>query len=173
MHGLDVRFFHFWRRHSFSAKTDRFLKFYTRLGDGYVWALFIAFFIFFYGKAALLLAIKHVIPALLVSLALYELIKLSVRRKRPFELLKSVNAEVPPLDKYSFPSGHTMNNLTVGFTVFADAPVIGWIMIFMPLTWGLLRVYYGVHWLSDVIGGACFAFLSFWLGRIIFSLLLQ
>jgi undecaprenyl-diphosphatase len=173
MHNLDLRFFHFWRRHSFSAKTDRFLRFYTRLGDGYVWVLVLVFLYLFYGKEALLLAIEHVIPAILVSLALYWVIKLSVRRRRPFELLESVAADVPPLDKFSFPSGHTMNNLAVGFTVFADAPGIGWIMIFMPLTWGLLRVYYGVHWLSDVIGGVCLGFLSFWLGQIIFSLFWQ
>ncbi len=173
MRDLDLRFFHFWRRHSFSAKTDKFLRFYTRLGDGYVWVLVIVFLYLFYGKEALFLTIERVIPVVLVSLALYWIIKLSVRRKRPFDLLKSVNAEVPPLDKYSFPSGHTMNNLAVGFTVFADAPGIGWIMIFMPLTWGLLRVYYGVHWLSDVIGGVCLGFLSFWLGQIIFSLFWQ
>ncbi len=173
MRDLDIRFFYFWRRHSFSAKTDKFLRFYTRLGDGYIWVLVTVFLYFFYGEEALFLSVKRVIPVILVSLAFYWAIKLSVRRRRPFELLKSVNAEVPPLDKYSFPSGHTMNNLAVGFTVFAVAPGIGWIMIFMPFTWGLLRVYYGVHWLSDVIGGAFFAFLSFWLGQIIFSLLLQ
>ncbi|MCL2101143.1 MAG: phosphatase PAP2 family protein [Fibromonadales bacterium] len=165
MHDLDVRFFYFWRRHSFSAKTDKFLRFYTRLGDGYVWVLVVAFLYFFYGEELLLVLVKQVIPVLLVSLAFYWVIKLSVRRKRPFQLLESVNAEVPPLDKYSFPSGHTMNNLAVGFMVFANAPAIGWIVIFMPLTWGLLRVYFGVHWLSDVICGIFLAFLSFWLGK--------
>jgi len=173
MRNLDLRFFHFWRRHSFSAKTDRFLRFYTRLGDGYVWALVVMLIYFFYGKTVLFDLIERAIPAVLLSLAFYWLIKLSVRRKRPFDLLNNVRAEVPPLDKYSFPSGHTMNNLAAGFTVFAEIQSVGWIMIVMPLTWGLLRVYYGVHWLSDVIGGLCLGFLSFWLGRIIFSILLQ
>jgi undecaprenyl-diphosphatase len=172
MHSLDLRFFHFWRRHSFSAKTDKFLRYYTRLGDGYVWALVAMFIYFFYGRAVLFNLIERSIPAILLSLAFYWLIKLSVRRKRPFDLLENVSAEVPPLDKYSFPSGHTMNNLAVGFTV-AEIQSIGWIMVVMPLTWGLLRVYYGVHWLSDVIGGVCLGFLSFWLGRIIFNILLQ
>ena len=168
MHNLDVRFFHFLRRYSFSVKTGKLLRFYTRLGDGYVWVLVIVFLYFFYGKDALFLTFKHVIPVIIVSLALYWAVKFIVRRKRPFDLLKNVNAEVPPLDKYSFPSGHAMNNLAVGFTVFADAPGIGWIMLFMPLTWGLLRVYYGVHWLSDVIAGIILGFLSFGLGRIMY-----
>jgi len=170
---LDLRFFRFWRRHSFSAKTDKFLKFYTRMGDGYVWILVIAYIYFFLGKADLFGIIERVIPAIFLSLFFYWVVKLSVRRKRPFDLLKEVNADVPPLDKFSFPSGHTMNNLAVGFTVFAEAPSIGWIMLLMPITWGFLRVYYGVHWLSDVIGGICLGFLSFWLGRIIFVMLLQ
>jgi undecaprenyl-diphosphatase len=173
MRNLDLRFFYFWRRHSFSARTDRFLRLYTRLGDGYVWALVIAVIYFFYGKETLFGLIEHAIFALLVSLALYWLIKLSVRRKRPFDLLEEVSAKVPPLDKYSFPSGHTMNNLAVGFMVFTEIPAIGWVMVAMPITWGLLRVYYGVHWLSDVIGGICLGFLSFWLGQMIFALLSQ
>jgi undecaprenyl-diphosphatase len=134
-----------------------------------VWALVVAFIYFFYGQSALLEVIKHVIPVIFLSLAIYWIVKLSVRRKRPFDLLKEVSADVPPLDKYSFPSGHTMNNLAVGFTVFAEIPSIGWIMLLMPITWGLLRVYYGVHWLSDIIVGIFLGFLSFWLGQIIFD----
>lgn len=166
---LDTCFFHFWRRHSFSPKVDKFLQFYTRMGDGYVWIVIVAFIYFFYGEYVLIDLIKRAIPTLLISLALYWLIKLSVRRKRPFDLLESVSAEVPPLDKFSFPSGHTMNNLAVGFTLFSVVPYIGWIMLFMPASWGLLRVYYGVHWLSDVIGGILLGFLSFLIGQFIFS----
>jgi len=167
----DIRFFRFWRRHSFSPKTDAFLRFYTRLGDGYVWALVVGIIFFFYGKDALLNLVEQVIPAIAISLALYWILKLSLRRKRPFDLLKDVSADVPPLDKYSFPSGHTMNNLAVGFVILAEVPQIGWVVVLMPITWGVLRVYYGVHWLSDVLGGIIFGFLSFWLGKILFSIM--
>jgi undecaprenyl-diphosphatase len=170
MPNLDVRFFKFWRRHSFSPKTDRLLRVYTRLGDGYVWVLVTAFIYLFYGIDMLLNLVERVIPIIFISLALYWAVKLTVRRKRPFDLFKSVSAEVPPLDKYSFPSGHTMNNLAVGFLILAEIPEIGWIVVVMPITWGLLRVYYGVHWLSDVIAGIFFGFLSFWLGKNIYLL---
>ncbi len=169
MRDLDLRFFHFWRRHSFSAKIDKLLRIYTRLGDGYVWALMVALIYFFYGKEILFEMVERVIPIVFLSLAIYWFLKLSVRRKRPFDLLKEVKADVPPLDKYSFPSGHTMNNLAVGFMLLAELPHIGWITVLMPITWGFLRVYYGVHWLSDIIGGIFFGFLSFWLGQMIFA----
>ena len=167
---FDTRFFRFWRRHSFSSKTDTFLRLYTRLGDGYVWVMVVAVIYFFYGKDALLDMVEQIIPVIFLSLALYWILKLSLRRKRPFDLLKDVNADVPPLDKFSFPSGHTMNNLAVGFTIFASIPQIGWVVVLMPITWGFLRVYYGVHWLSDVVGGIVFGFLSFWFGQILFTI---
>jgi undecaprenyl-diphosphatase len=170
---FDSRFFHFWRSYSFSPKADKFLRFYTRLGDGYVWALVVAFILFFHGKDALISIVEQVVPALVISLALYWIFKLGTRRKRPFDTFKDVNADVPPLDKYSFPSGHVMNNLAVGFTILAEIPQIGWVMVFMPITWGLLRVYYGVHWLSDIIGGLLLGFSSFWLGRILFEVFLN
>jgi undecaprenyl-diphosphatase len=164
---FDLRFFHFWRRHTFSLSVDKFLRFYTRLGDGYVWALVVAYIYVFHGEHILIGIIKQVMPAVFLSLALYWILKLSIRRKRPFDLLKGVNADVPPLDKFSFPSGHVMNNLAVGFTILSEIPQIGWVVVFMPITWGFLRVYYGVHWLSDIIGGLLFGFLSFWVGQIL------
>lgn len=153
-----------WTNHHFSNRVERLLKFYVRLGDGYGWALFIAFVIWRAGVLAFLEALDHALVALLVSLLVYEIVKLSTKRPRPFAANPEIKAEVPPLDKYSFPSGHTMNNLAVASAVFFVVPQYGWVMLLLPLTWGLLRVYYGVHWLSDVICGFLLGILSFAIG---------
>ena len=43
--------------------------------------------------------------ALAMSLVIYEVVKLNTKRPRPFAANPQIKAEVPPLDKYSFPSG--------------------------------------------------------------------
>jgi undecaprenyl-diphosphatase len=75
---------------------------------------------------------------------------------------------VPPLDKYSFPSGHTMNNLAVALTLALYFPRITAPALLLPVILGMLRVLFGVHYLSDIIGGSLLGVCAFWLARAIF-----
>lgn len=158
--------------HRLSEKADRLLRLYTRLGDGYVWALIVILIVVFYDWAFLFGVLAQVLPSLVVSLGLYWLVKLSAKRRRPFDAIPEFRALVPPLDKYSFPSGHTMNNLAIAMTVLISVPAAGAVMILLPLTWGFLRVYFGVHWLSDVVGGFFLGILSFCIGHVIWAFVL-
>ena len=162
---FDNRVSVYWTNRHFSVKTTKFLKFYVRLGDGYIWALFIAFLIWKIGWEHFLPILWQALVSLVMSLVIYEGVKLSTKRPRPFAANPQIKAEVPPLDKYSFPSGHTMNNLAVASTVFFVVPQYGWVMMLLPLTWGLLRVYFGVHWLTDVLCGFALGVVSFALGH--------
>jgi len=148
-------------RHRFSPRLHKGLQWYTRLGDGYVWALVIGYLFWQYPQPEVWMMVKRSFLAAGISLFLYMAIKYSVRRMRPFEKLKNISAEVPPLDAFSFPSGHTMNNLAVGFTLAVLAPEIGWIVVIMPISWGALRVYFGVHWLTDILAGMLLAAASY------------
>lgn len=161
---FDNRVSESWTNHRFSPRVEKLLKFYVRLGDGYGWGGFIAFVIWMEGWVKFFEALDHALVALLASLVVYEVVKLSTKRLRPFAANPKIRADVPPLDKYSFPSGHTMNNLAVATAVFFVIPHLGWIMLLLPLTWGLLRVYYGVHWLTDVLCGFVLGIFSFIVG---------
>lgn len=164
---FDERFSRYLYSHRFSAKTDKWLLLYTRLGDGYVWALIIILILVFHGPMILAEVLAMVFPSLVASLVLYWTLKLSTKRPRPFVAISEFKALVPPLDKYSFPSGHTMNNLAIATTVLLTVPAAGAVMIALPLTWGFLRVYFGVHWLTDVIGGFILGVASFAIGHLV------
>jgi len=169
---IDLQFFHALRSYSVSKTSDKLLRFYIYMGDGYVWALFLAYLAIFESLNKMIEVLKAVFPVAMLSLVVYHVIKLSLRRKRPYVLLPDVTAKISPMDKFSFPSGHTMNNLTVSLGLInyfqQTSPIIILLLIFMPLSWGVLRIYYGLHWLSDVLAGIVLAILCFLVGFLLF-----
>ena len=164
---FDNRVSVYWTNRHFSPKVNDRLRFYVRLGDGYIWGVFALFVLAMVGWEAFLPILWQALMALAVSLIIYEVVKLNTKRPRPFAANPEIKAEVPPLDKYSFPSGHTMNNLAVASAVFYSVPQYGWVMLILPLTWGLLRVYFGVHWLTDILCGFVLGIVSFVLGHLL------
>ena len=164
---FDNRVSVYWTNRHFSPKVNDRLRFYVRLGDGYIWGVFALFVLAMVGWEAFLPILWQALMALAVSLIIYEVVKLNTKRPRPFAANPEIKAEVPPLDKYSFPSGHTMNNLAVASAVFYSVPKYGWVMLILPLTWGLLRVYFGVHWLTDILCGFVLGIVRFVLGHLL------
>ncbi len=139
------------------------LTLFVRLADGYIW-IFIAAYLWFDRPPEVFRNILlHSGLAIAVSLSIYWPLKLLVKRRRPFDsdLNLGIKARVPPLDKYSFPSGHTMNNLCVGMTLAFYMPDLHYFALGLPLFLGTLRIYFGVHYLSDITAGGILGFLSF------------
>lgn len=54
---------------------------------------------------------------------------------------------------YSFPSGHTTAAMAFGFTLFLCLKKkTSWLYLFIPLIMGFTRIYFMVHYASDVFG---------------------
>ena len=140
----------------------------SRLGDGVFWyALMLALFAVD-GRRGLFAA-AHMAATGLAALLLYRLLKRYTRRPRPFRACPGVIARVPPLDEFSFPSGHTLQ--AVGFTVVALAwyPLLAPLLLAFTALVAASRVILGLHYPSDVLAaigiGGALGELSLWLAH--------
>jgi undecaprenyl-diphosphatase len=125
----------------------------SRLGDGWFWFALMAVLPLVHGGAALVVSLVMLGTGALATVV-YKLIKQSTHRLRPCERSSDLLLTVAPLDRFSFPSGHTLH--AVCFTVIACSAYPGWMWVLVPFTVlvGLSRLVLGLHYLSDVAVGA-------------------
>jgi undecaprenyl-diphosphatase len=122
----------------------------SRLGDGVFWYTLMAVLALFGGRDGIAAA-AHMAVTGLAALLLYRLLKRWTRRPRPYRSCPGVIAHVPPLDEFSFPSGHTLQ--AVSFTIVALAwypPMASLLLGFTALV-AASRVILGLHYPSDVL----------------------
>lgn len=140
------------------------LRIVSRLGDWPAWVAMAIVYGFLAGPMA------DPVPQLFlltsVSLPFYKLTKNSLARERPCIKHQGIDMLVAPLDRYSFPSGHTLHAVAYTITWCVHTPTLAWLLVPFTGLIALSRVVLGVHYPSDVIVGAAIgsslAGLSFW-----------
>ena len=65
-----------------------------------------------------------------------------------------INLAMPPLDRYSFPSGHTLHAVSFAWQAIAHFPALSWILVPAASLIALSRVVLGLHYPTDVLAGA-------------------
>lgn len=125
----------------------------SRLGDGIFWyGLMIAILII--NGAEGLAPLLHMALAGLAGTLLYKWLKGKTLRPRPYEVHQDIWLTGTPLDKFSFPSGHTLHAVVFSVVVLNYYPQL--VIIVVPFTAmvALSRVVLGLHYPSDVLAGA-------------------
>ena len=124
----------------------------SRLGDGLAWYLLVGALPWLYGRAALRPALVMAITGLL-GLLIYKTLKGTLLRERPFIRHPGITLAMPPLDRYSFPSGHTLHAVTFSWLAIERFPELAWILIPLASLIAASRVVLGLHYPSDVLAG--------------------
>jgi undecaprenyl-diphosphatase len=92
--------------------------------------------------------------AAVIGLATYKLLKRKLVRERPFISFESIECVMPPLDRYSFPSGHTLHAVLFTSIAITYAPALAAIVVPFAALVAISRVVLGLHYPSDVLVGA-------------------
>ncbi len=125
----------------------------SRLGDGVIWYVLILALPLLYGPSALRPAIVMALTGML-GVALYKVLKRVFVRERPFITHSAIAAAGAPLDRYSFPSGHTLHAVSFAWQLTAHFPELGWVVVPLACLIAGSRVVLGLHYPTDVIAGA-------------------
>ncbi|SIT69195.1 undecaprenyl-diphosphatase [Ectothiorhodosinus mongolicus] len=137
----------------------------SRLGNGLFWYVLMLAIPLVFGWQASLVSLHMGLVGLL-CLPVYRILKAGTSRTRPCHAHGGIIQSVPPLDQFSFPSGHTMHAVAFTIILLAYLPAWGfWVLPFTLLV-ALSRLILGLHYPSDVLAGAAIgagiALVSLW-----------
>ena len=125
----------------------------SRLGDYSFWVVMGAAVFALQGVASL--------PAIIVmasiagiGILIYKFLKKRLVRERPYINHGDILCGTAPLDRYSFPSGHTLHAASLAIMLTHFEPLLAPVVIPFAILVAASRVVLGLHYPSDVIAGA-------------------
>ncbi len=173
LYSVDVAIFRFINSGLANPITDKLMPFITDVTHWYLVYVMLWFIILFKGgKYRIGLAIGMIILVICSDQISSNLLKNLFDRPRPCKVLENVHLLVTCTDSFSFPSSHAVNNFAAAmfFTIFYRH--LKWILFSVATLMALSRIFVGVHYPSDVVGGALIGILIGYLLAKIYNILL-
>lgn len=144
------------------------MKIMTKIGDGYVWAVICIVVAIINPKVG-----GAIIIASLTQIIVQQIVKHIFCRERPYIAHDDIFYIIPPPDKFSFPSGHTAAAFVMVFAIFHFYPLFFGLILVVACLIAISRVYLGLHYPSDILGGIILGYISYKTGIIAMHFLLQ
>jgi len=151
---IDVWVFMYFNMHGRRAPwLDWMMLGLTQIGN-FIFAMVIALILFLRGNH--LLAYELILGILTLGLVV-QIMKVLFHRTRPYIKLKNIRIVGSRASGHSFPSGHTSQSFFMATLLlhYYHVGVYVWLVLYaIALMVGITRIYVGMHYPRDVLGGA-------------------
>lgn len=155
LYQIDVKLFYFINHTLSNHFFDKLFPFITDVKNWYI-AYIILFLICVIqgGRIGRIAAIGMILLIITTDQFSSFFLKNLFARIRPCNVLQNVNILVTCTGSYSFPSSHAVNNFGAAIYFSMIFPKIKWPLFIVASLMAFSEPYVGVHYPSDIIGGA-------------------
>lgn len=155
LYSIDVSVFRFFNETISNSLFDRFFPFITEVKHWHIAYIIVLGIVFVKGgRAGKIISISSLLLITASDQISSQLIKNFVGRIRPCNALENVNILAGCTGSYSFPSSHAVNNFTIAVFYSYFFPKYKGVLFTVASLVAFSRVYCGVHYPSDILGGA-------------------
>ena len=155
LYSIDVSVFYFINHTLSCGALNKFFTIITNVNNWYIAYLILLGISFVKGgRKGKIAAIGVLLLILLTDQLSARIIKEIFHRIRPCNALVNVITPLGCNGTFSFPSNHAVNNFAAAVFFYKLFPKIKWAVFIAASLVAISRVYIGVHYPSDILGGA-------------------
>lgn len=152
--GLDSWLFYFFNKTLANPFFDSFMPFVTEIKHWYIFFFIMGLYLLIKGGPRGRVLVIMAVIMILCTDQCSNLLKVLFERVRPCHSLPNVNLLVGCSSAYSFPSNHAVNNFAAAYLFTYFYPKMKWWFYGGAVLISMSRVFVGVHYPFDILGGA-------------------
>lgn len=155
LYQIDVRLFYFINHSLSNIFFDKFFPFITDVKNWYItYIILFLILVTLGGRTGRIAAAVFLLLIIATDQFSSAFLKHLIGRTRPCNVLSDVRILVTCTGSFSFPSSHAVNNFAAAVFFYKIYPRFKWAFFSVAALLALSRPYVGVHYPSDIIGGA-------------------